>query len=231
MSEGTGRGRDLRRVQRHLHPEVERIRAFLAKIGSVRVPHTYRGFRWLAATALVLFFLQVVTGVLLALYYAPDPSSAYASVRDITGNLPAGWAIRNLHHWAAELLLVAVTLHLVVMYFRRAFLRPREYQWVVGVLLLGVMLLFRFTGRMLPWDTDGYFATREGLELLSSVPVVGSLAATWLQGGEHFGATTLSRFFTTHVLLLPWLTVLLAAGNVYLVLRYDTARRGGGKRP
>jgi len=93
------------------------------------------------------------------------------------------------------------------------------------VLLLGVMLLFRFTGRMLPWDTTGYFATRRGLELLASVPIVGSLAAHWLQGGEHFGATTLSRFFTTHVLLLPWVTVMLVAGNLYLMLRYDTRRR------
>lgn len=223
------RSANLRKVQRHLHPELARISAFLAKVGSIRVPHTYRGFRWLAAAALVLFFIQCFTGVLLALNYAPDPGAAWASTREIATDLSAGWAVRSIHSWAAELMLLSATLHLIVMYFRRAFVRPREYQWVIGVMLLAVMLLFRFSGRMLPWDTDGYFATRRGLELLGSVPVFGSLAANWLQGGEHFGASTLSRFYTTHVLLLPWVTVLLAAANLYLMLRYDTARREEGR--
>jgi menaquinol-cytochrome c reductase cytochrome b subunit len=130
-----------------------------------------------------------------------------------------------VHLWAGELLLLAVTIHLCVMFFRRAFEHPRQYEWILGVLFVMTMILFRFTGRMLPADTIGYHATREGLELLSSIPLIGHPAARWLQGGAEFGANSLSRFYITHILLLPWFTAALAFANVFLVLRHDRAQR------
>jgi quinol-cytochrome oxidoreductase complex cytochrome b subunit len=215
----------LRKATRRLPAELERIRGFLLRVGDLRVPDPYRGFQWLAASALLLFLIQCVTGVLLALYYEPDPSAAWSSTREIAGNVAVGWAIRGIHLWAGELLLLAVTLNLSVMFFRRAFEHPREYEWVLGVLFIMAIILFRFTGRMLPADDAGYFATREGLELIASIPLVGAPAARWLQGGAEFGANTLSRFYVTHALLLPWLTVILAVANVFLVLRHDRVRR------
>jgi quinol-cytochrome oxidoreductase complex cytochrome b subunit len=219
------RSGSLRKATRRLHPELDRIRRFLARVGALRVPHPYRGFRWLAAAALLLFGLECVTGTLLALYYQPDPGTAWSSTREIAGNVPVGWAIRGMHLWAGELLLITVTVHLYVIFFRRAFQHPRQYEWVIGVLLLMAVIFFRFTGRMLPADSTGYFATREGLEMLSSIPLIGQPAARWLRGGAEFGANTLSRFYITHLLLLPWLTALLAVANIALLLRHDRAQR------
>jgi quinol-cytochrome oxidoreductase complex cytochrome b subunit len=211
----------LGKATRRTSPDLDRIRRFLVRLGHIHVPHPYRGFRWVAATALLLFGIQCLTGVLLALYYHPDPGAAWSSTRQIAGSVPVGWAVRSVHHWAGELLLLAVTTHLFILFFRRAYEHPREYEWITAVFLLMAIILFRFTGRMLPADTTGYFATREGLDLLSSVPVLGRPAARWLQGGAQFGANSLSRFYVTHVLLLPWLTAGLALANVWLVLRHD----------
>ena len=215
------RSRSLGKATRRLHPQFDRIRRFLLRVGGLHVPNPYRGFRWLAAGALLLFCIECLTGVLLALYYLPDPGAAWASTSDIVATIPVGWAIRSAHLWAGELLLLAVSVHLCVMFFRRAFEFPREYEWVVGVLLLMCVLFFRFTGRLLPADSDGYFATREGLGMLSSIPLLGPIAARWLQGGAQFGASTLGRFYVSHVVLLPWLTVVLAVANVFLVVRHD----------
>ncbi|MHC4847123.1 MAG: cytochrome b N-terminal domain-containing protein [Planctomycetota bacterium] len=219
------RSGSLRKATRLRSPEIARIRDFLLRVGGLRVPHPYRGFRWLAAAALLLFGIECVTGTLLALYYQPDPGAAWTSTREIAGTVPIGWAVRGIHLWAGELLLLAVTVHLCVIFFRRAFESPRQYEWVIGVLLLMAMILFRFTGRMLPTDTVGYLATREGLDMLSAIPLIGRPAARWLQGGADFGANALSRFYITHILLLPWLTALLAVANVALVLRHDRATR------
>ena len=215
----------LAKSTRRLSPELDRIRVFLLRVGGLRFPSPYRGFRWLAAAALLLFAVECVTGTLLALYYQPDPSAAWSSTREIAGTVQMGWAVRGIHLWAGELLLLAVTVHLCIIFFRRAFEYPRQYEWVTAVLLLMTIILFRFTGRMLPADSIGYNATREGLEMLSSIPLIGSPAARWLQGGAEFGANTLSRFSITHILLLPWLTITLAVANVALVLRHDRWRR------
>ena len=215
----------LGKATRRLPAELDRIRRFLLRVGGLRFPSPYRGFRWLAAAALLLFGIECLTGTLLALYYQPDPSAAWSSTRDIASTVPVGWAVRSIHLWAGELLLVAVTVHLCIIFFRRAFEHPRQYEWVTAVFLIMAIILFRFTGRMLPADSVGYFATQEGLELLSSIPLIGQPAARWLQGGAQFGGNTLSRFYITHILLLPWLTVALAVGNVFLVLRHDRWKR------
>lgn len=213
--------RELRRAQRSMFGRGSRVASFLGRVAAFRVPRPYGGFRWIAAAALLLFLIQMATGILLSLYYYPDPGTAYSSTRFIAGDVPIGWLIRSVHHWAGEFLLFAVTLQLVTFYFRRAFLRPRQYEWVLSVLMLMTVLMLRFTGRMLPWDTVGYEVTRGGLELLEAVPILGTFAANWLKGGEEFGPNTLSRFFTTHVLILPWIVVAFAAMHIYLVLRHD----------
>jgi quinol-cytochrome oxidoreductase complex cytochrome b subunit len=196
----------------------------------VRVPPSYRRLRWLSALALLLLFLQVLTGVLLSLYYYPEPDAAYDSIRFLSGEVAGGWLVRSLHHWSGELLLLAVLGHLALVYFRRAYARPREYEWVLGGLLLLSILAFRFTGGLLPWDQVGQAATRAGLDALERVPILGGLMARWLRAGEDLGPNTLSRFFATHVLVLPWVTALLAGVHLWLVKRHGLAGAGGGTR-
>jgi len=149
----------------------------------------------------------MLTGVLLSLYYYPEPGAAYDSVRFLTGEVAVGWLVRGVHHWAGELLVACVFAHVIVVWFRRAYARPRDGEWVVGALLLLTVVLFRFTGRLLPWDTVGHAVTARGLQLMESVPVAGRLLADWLRGGESLGINTLSRFFTTHVIILPWVAL------------------------
>jgi menaquinol-cytochrome c reductase cytochrome b subunit len=112
---------------------------------------------------------------------------------------------------------VTIAAHVAVVYVRRAYARPRDWEWVVGVLLLATVLLARFTGRLLPWDTVGHAVTAQGLALIESVPLAGRMVATWLRGGEALGANTLSRFFTTHVIILPWLGLALLGAHAWLL--------------
>ncbi|MCB9898573.1 MAG: cytochrome b N-terminal domain-containing protein [Planctomycetes bacterium] len=197
-----------------------RLAALLAEIGSVRVSPRYRGLHWLSATAVLLFFVQLVTGVLLALYYDADPGSAYSSTRFLMVDVPAGWLVRGMHAWAGELLVIVVLAHVVRQFLRRAYLRPREGEWVLGVLLLLIALAFRFTGRLLPWDDIGLAVAQRGLDLIHAVPIAGPVLAAWLSPGEALGPDTLSRFFATHVLVLPWITALCIAVSVGLVARH-----------
>ncbi|MHC4224182.1 MAG: cytochrome b N-terminal domain-containing protein [Planctomycetota bacterium] len=198
-----------------------RAAAFLRSIAVYHVTPAYRGWRWLSSAVILLFLILVVTGTLLSLYYHPDPDGAFQSARFLTGKITAGWLVRSIHHWSGELFLVALVAHLCLTYFRRSYGRPREYVWMTGVLLLVVALEFRFTGRLLPWDTIGYGATERGLGLLERIPIIGHLWATWLRGGvERLGVNSLSRFYTTHVLVLPWVTVLLGGAHLYLIGRH-----------
>jgi menaquinol-cytochrome c reductase cytochrome b subunit len=213
---GGTRGR-LRRARSALLGTRSRVLGFLARAAAIRVTPRFRGVHWLAAVAVLLLILQMITGILLSLYYYPEPTAAYDSVRFLMSDVSIGWLIRSIHHWAAELLVSVVMAHVLVVFLAGAYRRPREYVWMLGVLLLCTVIFSRFTGRLLPWDTIGLATTAQGLELIESVPVVGRLTATWLRGGEAVGGNTLSRFFTTHVIVLPWLAAGLLAAHAWLV--------------
>jgi quinol-cytochrome oxidoreductase complex cytochrome b subunit len=215
-------------MRRALFGTRSRVRAFLVACGRVRVSPRYRGLRWTSAAILLLLAIQLVTGILLSLYYYPEPESAYDSARFLVGSVSGGWLMRSLHHWAGELLLLAVLLHLAHVYFRRAYARPREYEWILGGLLLLAVLAFRFTGRLLPWDDLGHATANAGLELLETVPLLGPLLAGWLRAGDDMGPNTLSRFFTTHVLILPWFVAIAAGLHLYLVRRHGLCAEGEG---
>lgn len=217
-------------MRRVLYGARSRVYAFLAALGRVRVSPRYRGLRWTSAAILVLFSVELLSGILLSLYYYPEPEAAYDSARFLQGEVSGGWLMRSVHFWAGELFLLAILLHLAYVYFRRAYARPREYEWVVGGLLLLAALAFRFTGRLLPWDSYGTGAARAGLDLLGSVPALGPLLSKWLKGGDDMGPNTLSRFFTTHVLILPWCVVMAAAFHLYLVRRHGLHGEGEGVR-
>jgi quinol-cytochrome oxidoreductase complex cytochrome b subunit len=177
------------------------------------------GARWAAALGSLLLFtflLQVVTGVLFALNYAPTVDSAWPSVKFIQDEVPLGAFMRALHHWGSSAMVVLLLVHLVQVFVWGAYKKPRELTWMVGVLLLVCILGLAFTGYLLPWDQKAYWATKVGLGIASTVPLIGDGLRTLLQGGPELGNLTLTRFFTLHGFILPGLVVLLVVIHVYL---------------
>jgi quinol-cytochrome oxidoreductase complex cytochrome b subunit/cytochrome c len=177
------------------------------------------GSRWAAAFGSLLLFsfvLQVVTGILLAMNYAPSADTAWVSVQFIQNEVFLGDLIRALHHWGSSAMVILLLVHLVQVFVWGAYKKPRELTWMVGVLLLFCTLGLAFTGYLLPWDQKAYWATRVGLGMASTIPVVGDRLRELLQGGTQMGNLTLTRFFTLHGFVLPGLVILLVIVHLYL---------------
>jgi ubiquinol-cytochrome c reductase cytochrome b subunit len=177
------------------------------------------GARWAAAFGSLLLFafiVQVVTGILLAMNYAPSESTAWPSVKFIQEEVPLGAFIRALHHWGSSAMVILLLAHIVQVFVWGAYKRPRELTWMMGVLLLVCTLGLAFTGYLLPWDQKAYWATKVGLGIASTVPGIGDGLRTLLQGGPQIGNLTLTRFFTLHGFVLPGLLILLVVVHLYL---------------
>ena len=168
----------------------------------VPIPRTANTY-YLGGITMFMFGVQVVTGILLAVYYQPAPERAYESILLIMNDVRFGWLIRSIHAWGANLMIIFCILHLLRVYIQGAYKAPREMTWVVGMILLLVTMGFGFTGYLLPWDQRAYWATVVGSEIAGAVPGVGEFALQFLRGGEDISSLTLSRFFATHVLILP----------------------------
>lgn len=186
-------------------------------LGKKQVPRHKHAF-WYIFGGLALFFfvLQLVTGILLLLYYSPTPSTAHESVNFIMTQVPFGWLIRSLHSWSANLLIGVVLIHFFSVFFLKAYRKPREMMWLTGVGLLFLILGFGFTGYLLPWDTTAYFATQIGTEIPRSIPVIGELVVTILRGGEYIAEESLKRLFALHIVVLPLVTMILMLIHIIL---------------
>jgi len=191
-------------------------RSLLAALLHVRVPRTAKTF-YFGGITLFLFGVQVATGTLLALYYKATPDGAYESVRFITSDVSFGWLIRSTHHWAANLMILFLILHLLRIFAQAAYKFPRELTWLVGVGLLGVTMVFGFTGYLLPWDQKAFWATTVGTEIAGSMPVIGDQLLLLLRGGADVGEATLTRFYGIHVLVLPIALALLTVLHLTFV--------------
>ncbi len=181
------------------------------------------GTAWAFTLGSLLLFgltLQVVTGTLLALFYAPTPDHAWDSVRYITTTVRGGHFLRGLHHWGASLVVVTAVLHLIRVVFFGSYRAPRELNWIVGLVLLHVILAFGLTGYLLPWDQRAYWATVVTINLSKLTPVVGEFLADLLRGGPDIGALTLTRWYAVHVLVLPPLLFGLIGLHLYLMRRH-----------
>jgi ubiquinol-cytochrome c reductase cytochrome b subunit len=181
------------------------------------------GARWAAALGSLLLFsflVQVITGILLAMNYAPSVETAHPSVKYIQEQVPTGAFIRAVHHWGSSAMVVLLLLHLVQVFVWGAYKRPREFTWMIGVLLLFCTLGLAFTGYLLPWDQKAYWATKVGLGIASTIPWVGDGLRTLLQGGPQLGNLTLTRFFAIHGFVLPGLLILLVVVHLYLFRRH-----------
>jgi menaquinol-cytochrome c reductase cytochrome b subunit len=182
-----------------------------------RVPNFANAFYYcFGGMVFILIVLQLLTGILLSLYYVPDAGSvgnspAYISVNFIQHTVYLGWLIRGVHFWGANILIIMVTIHMARVYWTGSYRAPRELNWMVGVIMLFIVLVFSLSGYLLPWDDKAYFATQVTIKIAGSAPPaqLGNFIREILQGGVVVGPATLQRFFTIHVFLLPALITLL----------------------
>ncbi len=184
------------------------------------------GASWIyvfGSATLFLFVLQAITGMFLAIYYVPSPDHAYNSVQYIENQVLFGWFVRGLHHWGASAVIIAIGLHQLQAFLYGAYKSPREVMWMVGVLLLVLMLVFAFTGYLLPWDQTAYWATQIGINMAGTVPLVGDFLVKVLRGGDTLGALTLSRFYAVHVLFLPALMMIGILLHLFILRRVGPA--------
>jgi len=186
-----------------------------------RVPiHSATHFYYLGGMALFLFMVQIVTGILLSLYYKPSPDQAFESVEAIVTEVSFGWLVRSAHCWSANLLIGVLFLHLLTTYLMRAYRRPRELTWLTGVLLLGLFMAFGFSGYLLPWNELAFFATRVGTAIVSKVPGIGHDLLLLARGGDDVTGDTLARFYSLHVVVLPMLTFALLGSHLFFVQKH-----------
>ncbi len=211
-----------------MRAEVERVRNWVSErlpIDSAEefathktVPvHRWTVLYYFGGMTLFFFTVQVATGILLMLYYRPSADQAFESVEFIMTTVPFGWLIRSVHSWSANLMVFFAFVHLVTVYFTKAYRRPRELTWVSGCALLFLGMGFGFSGYLLPWNQLAFFATRVGTDIAGSVPIVGEWMLSFLRGGSRVSGGTLSRFYGWHVAILPAITTAVLLAHLLMV--------------
>jgi quinol-cytochrome oxidoreductase complex cytochrome b subunit len=183
-----------------------------------KVPH-FRGSFWyyFGGVSLFLFLVQVITGILLLMYYQPGAQTAFESVHFIISKVQFGWLIRSIHSWSANLMILSVFVHMFSVYFSKAFRKPRELTWYSGFFLLILALALGFSGYLLPWNTLSYFATKVGTEITAVVPIVGEPIMHLLRAGDDVSTSTLTRFFGLHVAVFPAIFTLVLSVHLLLI--------------
>jgi quinol-cytochrome oxidoreductase complex cytochrome b subunit len=194
------------------------LRAFLFR----KVPKGTNWYYTLGSATLFAFVNQAVTGVFLAMYYDPSPTQAYGSVHHIINDVFLGEFVRGMHKWGSTVMVVLVFVHMARTFFFGAYKYPRELNWIIGVVLLILTLAMSFTGYLLPFDQRSFWATVVGVNINASGPIIGPYLADFLRGGAEFGSTTLSRFYSIHMLLIPGLIIALIGAHLYLVSKLGT---------
>jgi cytochrome b6 len=181
----------------------------------------YRGTIWyyFGGISLLLFIIQIVTGILLLLYYKGSSELAFESVQFISAKVKFGWLIRSIHSWSANLFILAIFIHMFSVFFTKAYKKPRELTWYSGFILLALAMGFGFTGYLLPWNELALFATKVGTDMTKVIPFVGDFFMNLLRGGDEVTGATLSRFFGFHVALLPGIFIIVLSAHLIFIQR------------
>jgi quinol-cytochrome oxidoreductase complex cytochrome b subunit len=187
-----------------------------------KVPKGTNWFYTLGSACLFAFLSQATTGVFLAMYYDPSATRAYESARHITNDVFLGEFVRGMHKWGSTVMVILVFLHMARTFFFGAYKYPRELNWVIGAVLLILTMVMSFTGYLLPFDQRSYWATIVGVNINGTGPIVGPFLSDFLRGGAEFGATTLSRFYAIHMLLVPGGIAAMIGAHLYLVTKLGT---------
>ena len=190
----------------HLHPTTIRR-------ASLKVTYTF----CLGGLSFFFFLVLTVSGVLLMFYYVPSVTQAYQDIKDLQTVVFAGQFLRNMHRWGAHAMVIVVFLHMCRVFYTRAYRPPREFNWVIGVLLLVVTFLLSFSGYLLPWDQLSFWAVTVGTNIAKATPFVGPEAQFLLIGGYEIGQNALIRFYTLHVIALPLVAAVLIAVHFWRV--------------
>jgi len=179
----------------------------------------HKAFLWyyFGGITLFLFVVQVVTGMLLLLYYKPGADTAFESVQFLITKVKFGWLIRSLHSWSANLMVFSAFVHLFSNFFEKTYRNPREMTWISGMVMFLLALGFGFSGYLLPWNELAFFATKVGTDIAGVIPVVGKPALLFLRGGEEVTGATLNRFFGFHVSILPLIFLLFLGIHLILI--------------
>ncbi len=181
------------------------------------------GVTWYLGTlSLACFLILTVTGILLMLYYHPSVPQAYSDMKDLQFVVSAGVFLRNLHRWSAHAMVLVVFAHLFKVFYRGAYRPPREFNWVIGVILLMITLFLSYTGYLLPWDQLAFWAITVGSNILAAVPLLGAKIRFLILGGHTVNANALLRFYVLHCVILPLIAVL------FLAVHFWRIRKDGG---
>src|SRR5690348_2245034 len=183
---------------------------------------SFRATWYLGTLSLVTLLVLVVTGVLLMLYYHPSVPQAYADMKDLQFVVSAGVFLRNLHRWSAHAMVLLVFAHMFKVFYRGAYRPPREFNWVIGVILLLVTLFLSYTGYLLPWDQLAFWAITVGSNIMSAVPVMGLKTRFLMLGGNTVNANALLRFYVLHCVILP------LAAIFFVAIHFWRIRKDGG---
>ncbi|MBI5473892.1 MAG: cytochrome bc complex cytochrome b subunit [Ignavibacteriae bacterium] len=196
------------------------LESLVAFMGKKYVPvHRHSVWYYFGGVTLFLFIVQVITGILLLLYYKSGEELAFESIQFIMSKVQFGWLIRSIHSWAANLFILAAVIHMFSVYFERAYRKPRELTWLTGMLMLFLGMGFGFSGYLLPWNELAFFATKVGTDIAGVVPFIGKPMLIFLRGGEEVSGATLSRFFGFHVAVMPGIFTVLLGIHLILVQR------------
>ena len=195
----------------HLHP-------VKVKRHAVKVSYTL----CLGGLSFFLFIHLTVTGIFLMFFYRPTAAQAWNDIQTLQTAVGFGLIVRNMHRWAAHLMVLSVFLHMARVFYHGAYKPPREFNWVIGVMLLQFTLLLSFTGYLLPWDQLALWAVTVGTNMMGFTPVFGEQVRFVLLGGVEIGTDTLLRWYTLHVLMLPFVLV------IFLAIHFWRVRKDGG---
>jgi quinol-cytochrome oxidoreductase complex cytochrome b subunit len=199
----------------HLHP-------VKVKRHGLKLTYTY----CLGGTSFFLFILLTVTGIFLMFFYRPAAGAgseiAYLDMQNLRANVQFGDLVRNMHRWGAHLMVFTTFLHMARVFYHGAYKAPREFNWVVGVILLLITLFLAFTGYLLPWDQLAIWAVQVGTSMAGFTPVFGQQIQFALLGGVEIGPETLLRWYVLHVLALPFIL------TIFLAVHFWRIRKDGG---
>jgi len=241
MWEAIKRSRIYKSIFRHGYEDTKRNRVLQIRsnvflhIHPVKIPeHAYRiRFTWcMGGITFFLFLAEMVTGAFLMFYYTPTPGQAYRDMLYLRYDVPFGMILRNIHRWAAHLMVFTIILHMLRVFLTGSYKPPREFNWVVGVVLLVVTLLLSFTGYLLPWDQLSYWAITVATNMLGAVPFIGhegpfSVLDKYhdirfvILGGSEIGSNALLRFYVMHIIVLP------LVGMIFMVVHFWRIRKDG----
>jgi len=213
-TEGTNRNRSLiifENLFLHVHPVKVREK-------TLRFTHTF----WLGGVTLVATAVLIATGILLMFYYHPSVPQAYRDMKELAFVVDDGLFLRNLHRWAAHLMVLSAMLHMLRVFYHRAYRPPRQFNWVIGVVLLLSTLLLSYTGYLLPWDQLAFWGVSVGTNMAREAPVVGERIRFLLLGGNAVSENALLRFYVLHCVVLPVVLILFVAVHIWRI------RKDGG---